>query len=145
MMATSNPSGPLCRALDNTIRAGMGPCRGGFDFSLLFEETILGILPISIAILVVPFRIWRLIHKRRKVVDSWLFLSKLVSVWFLSDISTVAVVEPWGGEKKKMILTRCSRDRLPGYSCSVFKLPRLPSGLSLLSIERMPRLHPMPC
>lgn len=83
----------MCRDLDNTVHVGMGFCRGGFDFSLLFEETILGILPISIVILAVPFRIWQLIHKRRKMEDSWLLLSKLVSVLSLSDIEAVPVVE----------------------------------------------------
>lgn len=92
-MALSSSSGPLCRDLDNTVRAGMGFCRGGFDFSLLFEETILEILPISIIILVVPFRIWQLSQKRRKVNDSWLLLLKLVSVSVLPEIATSAVVQ----------------------------------------------------
>lgn len=92
-MALSSSLGPLCRDLDNTIRAGMGPCRGGFDFSLLFEETILEILPISIIILVVPFRIWQLSQKRRKVNDSLLLLFKMVSVSILPEIATSAVVQ----------------------------------------------------
>lgn len=92
-MALSSSSGPSCHDLDNTVRAGMGSCRGGFDFSLLFEETILEILPIAIIILVAPFRIWQLSQKRRKVNDSWLLLLKLVSVFVLHEIPTSAVVE----------------------------------------------------
>lgn len=92
-MALSSSLAPLCRELDNAIRAGMGPCRGGFDFSLLFEEIILEILPISIIILVVPFRIWQLSQKRRKVKGSLLLLFKLVSVSILPEIVTSAVVQ----------------------------------------------------
>jgi hypothetical protein len=69
----------------------MGDCRGGFDFSLLFEETILGILPISLILLIVPLRIWQLSQKRRKVVGSWLLPVKSVS-YSLSACANVQVV-----------------------------------------------------
>lgn len=78
-MATSSSSGPTCRDLDNTMRWYAGSCRGGFDFSLLFEETILGLLPIALISILVPLRIWQLSQKRRKVVGSWLLPLKLVS------------------------------------------------------------------
>lgn len=84
-MAISS-SGPSCREMDNTVRAGMGNCRGGFDFSLLFEETILGILPISLILITIPLRIWQLSQKRRKVVGSWMLPVKLVS-YHLPDCS----------------------------------------------------------
>lgn len=77
-MAISS-NGPLCRDLDNTIRAGMGNCRGGFDFSLLFEETILEILPIALILIIIPLRVWQLSQKRRKVVGSLWLPIKLVS------------------------------------------------------------------
>jgi hypothetical protein len=61
------------------MRVWAGSCRGGFDFTLLFEETILQILPIALILILVPFRIVQLSQKRLKVVDSWLLLTKLVS------------------------------------------------------------------
>lgn len=85
-MAASNPSGPSCRDLDNTMRVDVGSCRGGFDFSLLFEETILSLLPFALVTILVPLRVWQLSQKRRKVVDSWLLPLKLVSLpTFSSD------------------------------------------------------------
>lgn len=143
-MASSSSSGPSCRDMDNTVRAGMGLCRGGFDFSLLFEETILEILPISILILVVPFRIWQLSQKRRKVVDSWLLLFKLVSISFLPEIVPLVVVQRWpfGGRKVDLC---CFYDRLLGSFCSDFKSHRLPSGLYLAPIEQTPQLPPVLC
>jgi hypothetical protein len=78
-MASSRSTGPSCRDLDNTMRIDAGSCRGGFDFSLLFEETILEILPIVLMLIVVPVRLWHLSQKRSKVVGSWLLHVKLVS------------------------------------------------------------------
>lgn len=77
-MAISS-SGPSCREMDKTVRAGMGNCRGGFDFSLLFEESILGILPMTLILITIPLRVWQLSQKRRKVVGSWMLPVKLVS------------------------------------------------------------------
>jgi hypothetical protein len=70
---------PSCRELDNTLRIGTGSCRGGFDFSLLFEESILEILPIILMLIAIPVRLWHLSQKRNKVVGSFLVLLKLVS------------------------------------------------------------------
>ena len=78
-MTSSSSSGPSCRDLDNTFRIDAGPCRGGFDFSLLFEETILEILPIVLMLIIIPVRLWNLAQKGNKVVRSWLVLVKLVS------------------------------------------------------------------
>jgi hypothetical protein len=78
-MATSSFPRPSCRDLDNTMRVDAGSCRGGFDFSLLFEEIILSLLPIALISILVPLRVWQLSQKRRKVVASWLLPIKLVS------------------------------------------------------------------
>ncbi|KAJ5160374.1 uncharacterized protein N7482_007378 [Penicillium canariense] len=78
-MASTSSSGPLCHELDNMLRVDAGSCRGGFDFSLLFEETILTLLPIALISLLVPLRIWQLSLKRRKVVGSWLLPIKLAA------------------------------------------------------------------
>lgn len=78
-MTSSRYSGPSCHDLDNTLRIDAGSCRGGFDFSLLFEEIILEILPILLILILIPVRLWQLSQKRNKVVGSWLVLVKLVS------------------------------------------------------------------
>ncbi|KUM60794.1 hypothetical protein ACN42_g6342 [Penicillium freii] len=76
-MTSSRYSGPSCHDLDNTLRIDAGSCRGGFDFSLLFEETILQILPIVLILILIPVRLWQLSQKRNKVVRSSLVLIKL--------------------------------------------------------------------
>ena len=78
-MASTRYTGPSCRDLDNTLRIDAGSCRGGFDFSLLFEESILQILPIALMLIVIPFRLWQLSHTRDKVTRSLLIFLKLVS------------------------------------------------------------------
>ncbi|KAJ5135875.1 uncharacterized protein N7515_005153 [Penicillium bovifimosum] len=78
-MTSSRSSTALCRDLDNTLRIDAGSCRGGFDFSLLFEETILEILPILLILITIPIRLWHLSSRRNKVIGSWLIFIKLVS------------------------------------------------------------------
>ncbi|CAG8213587.1 unnamed protein product [Penicillium olsonii] len=78
-MASTRYTGPSCRDLDNTLRIDAGSCRGGFDFSLLFEESILQILPIALMLIVIPFRLWQLSHTRDKVTRSLLIFLKLVA------------------------------------------------------------------
>jgi hypothetical protein len=73
-----------CRDLDNTLRIDAGACRGAFDFSLLFEESILQILPILLIIIVIPMRLWNLSQKSNKVLGSFLLIIKLVSCSFAS-------------------------------------------------------------
>ena len=78
-MASTRFTGPSCHDLDNTLRIDAGSCRGGFDFSLLFEESILQILPILLMLIIAPVRLWQLLHTRNKVVSSFLVFIKLVS------------------------------------------------------------------
>ena len=55
-------------------------CFGGFDFTLLFEESILTIAPLAIFLLVLPFRLMYL-YKRKKVArGGLLYITKLVSI-----------------------------------------------------------------
>lgn len=73
------PSSPVsCAQVDDSWRAHALSCRGGFDFTLLFEEVILGVLPIGIILILTPFRLWHLARKPHKVVGSGLLLTKLV-------------------------------------------------------------------
>lgn len=78
-MTSTRYSGPSCHDLDNTLRIDAGSCRGGFDFSLLFEESILQVLPIILMLITIPVRLWHLSQKRNKVVGSILVFLKLVS------------------------------------------------------------------
>lgn len=56
------------------------PCEGVFDFTLLFEETILTILPAAVAIAFVPFCYFKRLSGRVRVVSwTWHLKAKLVS------------------------------------------------------------------
>jgi hypothetical protein len=56
-----NASVPLCAP---TADAAFGPavdgCRDGFDFTLVFEQSILVILPAALLLVAAPFRLLRL-------------------------------------------------------------------------------------
>ncbi|KAF3491610.1 Cyclic peptide transporter [Arthroderma uncinatum] len=55
-------------------------CFNGFDFTLLFEENILTIVPSAIACLLLLFRVRKLQHVPVKVRPSWLSVVKLVAI-----------------------------------------------------------------
>lgn len=64
---------------DDTFGPWAGPqCRGGFDFTLLFEETILSILLSSIFILLSPLKIFALFAAPIRVKSSPLDWAKKV-------------------------------------------------------------------
>jgi hypothetical protein len=59
---------PLCPlTVDDSFSPWAGDCRGGFDFTLLFEESILAIPLLCIFILVLPFRMVQLVPLGGKV------------------------------------------------------------------------------
>jgi len=53
----------------------------GFDFTLLFENTVLSILPSALLLLLIPFRLASLYGKPRKVSRSLLYENKLVRIY----------------------------------------------------------------
>ena len=59
-------------------------CLQGFDFTLLFEESILTITPVCIALIWLPFRIHSLWKSDSKVQRSWLYVLKVVSVCLMT-------------------------------------------------------------
>ncbi|KAJ6784449.1 hypothetical protein PWT90_09718 [Aphanocladium album] len=65
--AADNAFGPAVSAL----------CRSGFDFTLLFEESILTILPFGLSVCWMLGRLVQLYSEPAKVVASWTLLSKL--------------------------------------------------------------------
>ncbi|KAJ5893959.1 hypothetical protein N7495_005650 [Penicillium taxi] len=90
----SPSSGPSCRDIDNTFGAYASHCRGGFDFTLLFEESIFEILPITLIIIITPIRLWQLSQERRKVVGSWGLPVKMAS-WVIYLALQIAQLALW--------------------------------------------------
>lgn len=75
MVSTYNPT---CKSIDDSFGPYAGQCRGGFDFTLLFEDAIFSIGPIAILLLITPFRIFHLWRKPTNVSRSLLLYVKLV-------------------------------------------------------------------
>lgn len=70
-----------CGHLDDSFGPHAGGCRGGFDFTLLFEETVLTLLPLGVLLLVLPLRVWFLLTRPKKLaVGNYLAVIKLVSL-----------------------------------------------------------------
>lgn len=69
-----------CNWRDDSFGPHAGECRGGFDFTLLFEETILTLLPTSLFLLFIPPRVWFLLRRPMKVLAGYFWMIiKLVS------------------------------------------------------------------
>lgn len=88
----ASQSAPLCQQADKSLQPVPQSCRGGFDFSLLFEEVILGIVPLGFMVLILPWRIWHLFQKPRKVVPSALEYIKLVSQYLSLSSSSISLI-----------------------------------------------------
>jgi hypothetical protein len=74
----------LFRAVDDSFGPFFDPYQGAFfDFTLLFEETILSIAPSVLLLLAVPLRILWLLRQSRKVKLGPLRSTKIVSLKFL--------------------------------------------------------------
>lgn len=72
--------GLSCSEIDNSFQISAQNCRDAFDFTLLFEQSVLGLLPLALLLLVSPFRIFHLIPRRKKVNQSILLPLKIVSL-----------------------------------------------------------------
>lgn len=64
-MAQSSPV--ACAHIDNSFGPHAGGCRDGFDFTLLFEETILTLLPLGLLVLGLFPRVWFLLKRPKKI------------------------------------------------------------------------------
>ncbi|CAG8415715.1 unnamed protein product [Penicillium salamii] len=71
------------------------PCLHGFDFTLLFEETILTLLPLGLVLLAAAVRIWKLHNSLEKINRSWSYAAKELS-WLLYISSHVVLLVLWG-------------------------------------------------
>lgn len=78
-MAQPSPIEKGWCAVDNTFGPAVTDCCGNFDFTLLFEESILSILPSAIFLLIVPSRLLHVYRGSKKVRRSLLQILKMVS------------------------------------------------------------------
>ena len=68
-----------CASVDSTFGPYAGEhCRGGFDFTHFFSEVFLSIVPLTMILGIVPFRIFYLWTKQTKVSKSLILYLKLV-------------------------------------------------------------------
>jgi ATP-binding cassette subfamily C (CFTR/MRP) protein 1 len=69
----------LCEiAFDDTFGPGVQGCRDNFDFTLLFEQSVMSIGPSILFLLFFSIRIWQLYRQDAKVLSSLLSWMKLV-------------------------------------------------------------------
>jgi hypothetical protein len=132
----ASTSSSLCSVIDDTFGPYAGDCRGGLDFTLLFEESILSILPLALVLLAAPLRLLHLYKGGVKVTQSPLLRLKLVSVAFPRalmsncllgmDLSTDSFVFP--------VLVCNLRDPSVGASSSL-DYPFISSDTSVYSCE----------
>ena len=74
-----NPGLPCSLADEDSFGPAVNAsCHNGFDFTLLFEETVLTLLPLSLLLIFLPYRIWRLHQLAERVNRSWLYAMKKV-------------------------------------------------------------------
>ncbi|KAK3322938.1 P-loop containing nucleoside triphosphate hydrolase protein [Apodospora peruviana] len=93
-MAAAQPASSSCANRDNTFGPHAGrDCRGGFDFTLLFEDSILVILPICLVLPLVPARIWFLLKRAKKVVSQHgSHLDLAASAWIALGVLQLAAL-----------------------------------------------------
>lgn len=71
---------------------GNPSCRGGFDFTLLFEDSIFSIAPSALFLLVAPVRVIQLYKKNDKI--RWPSLQAVKMVWLISfNVLTLKVLQ----------------------------------------------------
>lgn len=88
MSTYSNHPGLDFRAINSSAQVGddsFGPFyklpgKATFDFTLLFEETILSIGPSSLFLLLIPPRLFNLWKTSRQVKGSYLLTTKIVNI-----------------------------------------------------------------
>ena len=83
-----------CVAIDDSFGPHAKDCRGGFDLTLLFEETILSVLIISLLLIAVPCRIIYLLRKDSVKVEKnlWLYWKVVSGRWLGFVGATMAIV-----------------------------------------------------
>ncbi|KAH6855473.1 ABC transporter [Chaetomium sp. MPI-CAGE-AT-0009] len=82
-----------CTRVDDSFGPHAGDCRGGFDFTLLFEETILTLVTVGILLIVLPPRAWYLSGRVKKVATGDRSSAIKISAWVvLATLQLVALI-----------------------------------------------------
>ncbi|KAB5511355.1 P-loop containing nucleoside triphosphate hydrolase protein [Coniochaeta sp. 2T2.1] len=84
-----------CNWRDDTFGPYAGECRGGFDFTLLFEETILTILPTSLFHVILGPRVWFLLRRPKKAISGHALLRIKLSTWLVLAALRLALLSLW--------------------------------------------------
>ncbi|KAF2683972.1 P-loop containing nucleoside triphosphate hydrolase protein [Lentithecium fluviatile CBS 122367] len=84
----------VCQS-DASFGPGIGSCRGGFDLTLVFEESALGLLPQAALLLLAPIRLATLQRRRDKVAKSSHlgFLKTVAGTCYVA--SSIALLAIW--------------------------------------------------
>ncbi|KAK0701169.1 hypothetical protein B0T21DRAFT_435070 [Apiosordaria backusii] len=91
----SSPVSAACAHLDDSFGPHAGECRGGFDFTLLFEETILTILPAGLMLLVSLPRVWFMWRKAKKLARGSHLATVKISTWIALAVLQLAALILW--------------------------------------------------
>ncbi|KAL2157845.1 hypothetical protein VTH06DRAFT_4897 [Thermothelomyces fergusii] len=91
----AQPSRVSCASVDDSFGPHAGDCRGGFDFTLLFEETILRLAPAALLLLALPLRLWYLSTLSRKLTVSGRALSAKIVAWAALGALQLAALVLW--------------------------------------------------
>ncbi|KAL6701465.1 P-loop containing nucleoside triphosphate hydrolase protein [Trichoderma pleuroticola] len=76
-------------SFDNVFGPAVALCRRHFDFTILFEESMLSLLPSSIFLIIGCLHLRTKIHETRKTEINWLYFSKqlLIAVCFALEVA----------------------------------------------------------
>ncbi|AEO61238.1 ABC transporter [Thermothelomyces thermophilus ATCC 42464] len=91
----AQPSPVSCVRVDDSFGPHAGDCRGGFDFTLLFEETILRLAPAGLLLIALPLRVWYLSKLSRKLVSAKRALPIKIVAWILLGSLQLATLVLW--------------------------------------------------
>jgi hypothetical protein len=125
-----------CALLDNDFGPHAQSCRGGFDFTLFFEETNLTISPLALLILIAPLRIFYLFRKDKKAHGGPLLYTKLVSLSSIVGMSALPrkhslTFAPLSSRHRSQLLRFCRLVFLSSGFSHLLAKPELPPQLVL--------------
>ncbi|AEO64844.1 uncharacterized protein THITE_35966 [Thermothielavioides terrestris NRRL 8126] len=97
-----------CSRLDDSFGPHAGECRGGFDFTLLFEETILTLLPLCLLLVVLPLRINFLLRRAKKLAAGRTLAAIKLSGWIVLGALQLAALALWATPSASAARTRAT-------------------------------------
>ncbi|KAK0643350.1 ABC transporter [Cercophora newfieldiana] len=89
-----NSSEAICHGVDASFGPGVQDptCRGGFDFTILFEETVMSILPSACFLLIAPLQTVRVFKGAVRVRPSLLRTAKLAAICIYAGLQLALLV-----------------------------------------------------